>query len=124
MMKTIKKKTKMKKLIYSLVFASGMVLFTGATVPAQEKGPGRNRISGISGSGYTDANGDGVCDNFKGVRQGKGKGPGNGQGLGRTSGKGFGKGIGLRDGSGSVSKSGNGKQLRDGSGGNCKTPVK
>ena len=114
----------MKKLIYSLVFTSGMVLFAGGSVPAQDKGQHMNQISRYSGSGYIDANGDGVCDHYDGVRQGKGKGPGNGQGMGSANGKGLGKGKGKSDGSGTGRKSGNGQQLRDGSGGNCQAPVK
>jgi len=123
-MKTIKKKTKMKKMIYSLVIASAIVLLTGNSLDAQNGKKINNAVTRQAGVGFTDANGDGICDNYDGVKPGKGKGPGNGQGLGCANGKGLGQGKGLRNGSGAGRNSGNGLRLRDGSGANCQTPAK
>jgi len=124
----------MKKLIYSLAIAGGLILFTTDGVIAQGKVQKKAPVTQTSGSGFIDANGDGICDNYDGERPGQGKGPGNGQGLGRSTGKGLGKGQGLRDGSctgqrlldgtGLGRGQGNGQRLRDGSGGNCPAPTK
>jgi hypothetical protein len=124
----------MKKLIYSLALAGGLILLgTGLVMaqnPVQKKAPSTQNTT----SGFVDSNNDGVCDNYDGVRAGQGKGPGNGQCLGRSTGKGLGKGQGLKDGSGLGQRRldgsgggryrGNGQQLRDGTGPNCNVPSK
>ncbi len=117
----------MKKLIFALLIFGGVAFLGTAAVNAQELPQGKEQAAKVVGSGFTDANGDGVCDNYNGTQPGKGKGPGNGQGLGRADGKGLGQGMGLRDGSGNGQRrldgsglgrnKGNGRQ--DGSGGRC-----
>jgi len=112
----------MKKWIISLVFLGGLIFLGTGLASAIESDQDPVKTAQTAGSGFVDANGDGICDNYDGIRPGKGKGPGNGQGLGRADGKGLGKGKGqqLRNGSGA----GNGMRLRDGSGGNCPAPAK
>jgi hypothetical protein len=124
----------MKKLIYSFAFAGGLFLLGTGIATAQNALQKRQSSTQTSLSGFVDVNNDGICDNYNGVRPGKGKGPGNGQGLGRTDGKGLGRGSGIKDGSGNGPRlldgsgggrnKGNGRQLLDGSGGNCPAPVK
>ena len=124
----------MKKLIYSLTIAGGLILLGSNAVMAQGSVQKKAPVTQNYGSRFTDADGDGICDNYDGVRPGQGKGPGNGQGLGRSTGKGLGKGQGLKDGSclgqklldgtGFGRGQGNGQRLRDGSGGNCLNPSK
>ncbi len=117
----------MKKLIFSFMMIGGLVLLGTTVVMAQNQAPKKVQSTQVAGSTFTDANGDGVCDNYNGTQAGQGKGPGNGQGLGRATGKGLGQGQGLRDGSGNGQRrldgsgmgrnKGNGRQ--DGSGGRC-----
>jgi len=124
----------MKKLIYSLALAGGLILMGTDLGMAQKPVQKKAQATQSTASGFVDANNDGVCDNYDGVRTGQGKGPGNGQGLGRSTGKGLGKGQGLRDGSGLGQKcldgsgsgrnQGNGQRLRDGTGPNCGVPSK
>ena len=119
----------MKKTIYFLALAGSLVFLSIGLSMAQVSVLGKKPVSQAALSGFVDANKDGICDHYDGVRPGKGNGPGNGQGLGRSNGKGLGKGNGLRNGSGTGQRclngsgagrnQGNGRQLRDGSGGNC-----
>jgi hypothetical protein len=126
----------MKKVILSMIVLGGF-LFLGTNVAEaseQVKVKKSEQTTQTTPSGFVDANNDGVCDNYDGVRPGQGKGPGYGKGLGQADGKGLGKGKGLCDGSGNGQRKldgsgngknkGNGKQLRDGSGGNCVQPEK
>lgn len=123
----------MKRIVFSLVFLGGLLFIGTGIAHAVESGQEPVRAAQTSG-GFVDSNGDGICDNYDGIRPGKGQGPGSGQGLGQSSGKGLGKGNGLKNGSGSGQRrldgtgggrnAGNGRQLRDGSGGNCAPQVK
>jgi len=119
---TLKTK-KMKQLIFSLIVLGGFTFLGTSFTTADEVEPEKEQVTQTAGSGFTDSNGDGICDNYDGNRPGKGLGPGNGQGKGRADGKGLGKGRGLRDGSGRGQGRGYGRQLRDGSGGNCNLPA-
>lgn len=110
----------MKKLIFSLVFLGGLIFVGTSIALAVESGQDPVKSAQTTGSGYVDANGDGICDNYDGVRPGKGKGPGNGQGLGKANGKGLGPCNGQQQPKGA----GNGQRLRDGSGGNCRANTK
>ncbi len=122
----------MKKLIISFLILGGVTFLGTTVVMAQELAPKKEQPTQVTGSAFTDADGDGVCDNYNGTQPGKGQGPGNGQGLGKADGKGLGQGQGLRDGSGNGQRrldgsgmgrnKGNGRQ--DGSGGRCVTPTK
>ncbi len=123
----------MKKLIFPVIVLGALILLGTNVAEAQQVDSEKVQTTQTVRPGFTDADGDGICDNYDGSQPGKGLGPGNGQGLGRGKGKGLGKGVGLRDGSGSGQRrpdgSGagrnkfNGRQLRDGSGGNC-TPLR
>lgn len=124
----------MKKLIGSLVLAGIIILLGTGLAMAQNPVQKKTQATQTTAPGFVDANNDGVCDNYDGVRPGKGKGPGNGQGLGRATGKGLGKGQCLRDGSGNGQRrldgsgggrfQGNGQRLRNGTGPNCPAPSK
>ncbi len=72
----------MKKFILSLIFIAALS-FTATITNAQEMEKTENKPR----TGYVDADGDGICDNYDGVRPGKGIGPGHGYGEGRTTGK-------------------------------------
>jgi hypothetical protein len=124
----------MKKLIFPMIVLGVLILLGTSVAEAQKVDPKKVQTTQSVQPGFTDTNGDGICDNYDGSQPGKGLGPGNGQGLGRDKGKGLGKGAGLKDGSGNGQKclngagggrnKGNGQQLRNGSGGNCPTPSK
>ncbi len=116
-----------------ILFGAFILLGTHAA-EAQKVNPKKAPSTQTIRSGFTDANGDGICDRYDGTQPGKGLGPGNGQGQGCIAGKGPGKGLGLRDGScirqrrsdtsGTGRNRGNGRRLRDGSGVNCILPPK
>lgn len=110
----------MKKWIFSLVFLGGLIFLGTGIASAVETDQDPVKKTQTAGSGFVDADGDGICDHYDGVRPGKGKGPGNGQGIGKASGKGLGPCNGQQQRKGA----GNGQRLRDGSGGNCPAPVK
>jgi hypothetical protein len=129
----------MKQFVLSLIMTTGFVIFGTQIAEAQDR-ESATQQKGISATnnlerpGYTDANIDGICDNYDGQRAGMGLGPENGNGKGRVTGKGLGQGKGLRDGSGSGSHqcrsgkrvrngSGQGQRLRDGSGPNCSNAI-
>ena len=118
----------MKKLIVSMMLLAGLAFWGAEGVNAQATDKQQNPVKTGTADrpGFTDANGDGICDYYNGKRAGKGLGPGNGQGLGRGEGKGLGDAQGLQNGAGRRSGEGRGaglgKQLRDGSGSNCNTP--
>lgn len=124
----------MKNLFWSFIVLGGFILLGTTVVQATETEPVKKQITQTVRPGFTDTNGDGICNFYDGKRPGQGLGPGNGQGVGQATGKGLGKGLGVRDGSGNGQRrldgsgngrnKGNGKQLRDGSGGNCKFPSK
>jgi hypothetical protein len=107
------KRIKMKKLIISMIVLGGFIILGATNVNAEEPEKKDQPVTQNVRPGYTDNNGDGVCDFYDGTQPGKGKGPGNGQGLGRATGKGLGRGMGLRNGSG------NGMRRMDGTGPNC-----
>ncbi|MDD4226412.1 MAG: hypothetical protein PHU98_08495 [Mariniphaga sp.] len=119
----------MKRIFYSMMILGGLILLGTLAAEAEQTEPVKKQSTSTVRPGFTDANGDGICDFYDGKRPGKGLGPGNGQGLGRATGKGLGKGLGLRDGSGNGQRrldgsgggrnQGNGRGLQDGSGGNC-----
>jgi len=90
----------MKKLIISLIVLGGFIILGTANVNAQEPQKKDQPATQSVRPGYTDNNGDGVCDFYDGTQPGQGKGPGNGKGLGRANGKGLGRGMGLRNGTG------------------------
>ncbi len=110
----------MKKLIFPLIVFGGLFLLGTMAAEAAEAIQMSDPPAQVVGSGFTDSNGDGVCDNYDGNRPGEGKGPGNGLGLGQADGKGLGQGNGLQDGSGNGQRkldgSGNGQRKLDGSG--------
>lgn len=116
----------MKQLIIALIVLGGFTFLGTSIAQADEAEKKKEQTVQTAESGFVDANGDGICDNYDGNRPGKGLGPGNGQGMGRSDGKGLGKGKGQRrfDGNGPGGRQGNGRQLRDGSGGNCYIPAK
>jgi hypothetical protein len=112
----------MKKLILTLIILGGF-FFLGINVAEaqqteQKKEQTAQTPTPAPRTGFVDANGDGICDNYDGLRPGRGLGPGNGQGQGRLQGRGLGRGQGLRNGQGQ------GLRLRDGSGGNCPPPAR
>lgn len=126
----------MKKLVLSLMMMTGVVIFGTQIAVAQNSQQTTQQkettVVNSDRSGFTDANADGICDNYDGQRAGKGLGPGNGEGKGRSTGKGLGQGSGLRDGSGRINGrgqggnrtgNGNGQRLRDGSGPNCSVAI-
>jgi hypothetical protein len=114
----------MKKLITLIIL--GGFFFLGINVAEAQQNEQKQEVKkeqttqaqAPRGSGFVDADGDGICDNYDGLRPGRGLGPGNGQGLGRAGGRGLGRGQGLRNGQGQ------GLRLRDGSGGNCPPPAR
>ncbi|MGQ1945568.1 hypothetical protein ACT3CD_00530 [Geofilum sp. OHC36d9] len=126
----------MKQLVLTLMMMTGVVIFGTQIAVAQNsqqtKQQKETKVLNTDRPGYTDANADGICDNYDGQRAGKGLGPGNGEGKGRSTGKGLGQGSGLKDGSGRINgkgrggnrtEKGNGQRLRDGSGPNCNAAV-
>ena len=124
----------MKKLVLSLMMMTGVVIFGTQIAVAQNSQRATQQkatnVVNSDRSGFTDANADGICDNYDGQRAGKGLGPGNGQGKGRSTGKGLGQRSGLNDGSGRINGrrqggngTGSGQRLRDGSGPNCSTAI-
>lgn len=124
----------MKNLLWLFILTGVLILPGISVVQATETEPENKQITQTVRPGFTDTNGDGICDFYDGKRPGQGFGPGNGEGMGQNSGKGLGKGLGLRDGSGNGQRrlygsgngrnKGNGKQLRDGSGGYCRQLTK
>lgn len=110
----------MKKWIISLVFLGGFIFLGTSIASAVETDQDPVKTTQTARTGFVDANGDGICDNYDGIRPGQGKGPGNGQGLGRANGKGLGPCNGQQQRKGA----GNGQRLRNGSGPNCGAPAK
>lgn len=128
----------MKRIILSLMIVAGFAFLGTMEMEAQKaEAAVTEKTDTAVRPGFTDANADGVCDNYDGKRAGKGLGPGNGKGEGRATGQGLGRGKGLRDGSGQglrdgsgrrqgkADGSGNGQRLQDGTGPGCtQTPAK
>lgn len=106
----------MKSLILSVVILTAMAFWgtAEAQIQNQEKKTSTEQVQNqTTRPGFVDANGDGICDQYKRTRPGKGLGPGNSNGQGRFDGKGLGRGKGKRDGQGQ------GQRMRDGSGPRC-----
>jgi hypothetical protein len=117
---------KMKKFMLTLLVLGGIAFLGAIEAEAQqtEKKSEQQQAPQTPRPGFVDADGDGICDNYDGVRPGRGLGPGNGQGLGRANGQRLGLGQCLRNGSGQGQGQGQGLRTgpRNGTGPNCNPP--